>query len=163
MKGEATRRRDEPAVPAEAATAAVSVFTLGYQGRSLPEVFGIVEGTGIRQVLDVRQNTSSKKPGFSGPELARAFSAVGVAYVHLADLGCTSAARHTLWRTKEAEPFFDEYRLYLMTQPKAVADLVDRVRRARSLLLCLERDPSRCHRAVLAERLRAEGISTVDL
>jgi uncharacterized protein (DUF488 family) len=163
VKGGTTRPRDEPAVSAEASTAAASVFTLGYQGRSLPEVLGIVEGTGIQQVLDVRQNVSSKKPGFSGLELARAFSAMGVAYVHLADLGCTPAARHTLWRTKETEPFFDEYRLYLTTQPKAVQDLLDRVRRTRSLLLCLERDPSRCHRAVLAERLRAEGISTLDL
>jgi uncharacterized protein (DUF488 family) len=34
---------------------------------------------------------------------------------------------------------------------------------APTCLLCFERDPERCHRRVLAERLEARGFTTVDL
>jgi uncharacterized protein (DUF488 family) len=30
-------------------------------------------------------------------------------------------------------------------------------------LLCFEREPARCHRRVLAERMQARGFTTVDL
>ena len=58
---------------------------------------------------------------------------------------------------------FGRYRARLEGRPEMTADLVRRTRSRRTLLLCLERDPQRCHRAVLAERLHAEGIAVVHL
>lgn len=139
------------------------VFTLGYQGRALEELLEIVRSHRVEQVIDVRENAWSRKPGFSAPELEAALAPNGATYSHLPELGCTRAARHALWGTSTTERFFEEYRERLATRTQAVADLLARVRESQSLLLCLERDPSRCHRAVLAERLRAEGFSVVDL
>jgi len=152
-----------PAVPDKGSAAGFSALTLGYQGRTLEEVLEIIRAERVQEVLDVRERAASKKPGFSGPELMRTLAVMGVEYVHLASLGCTYAARHALWRSKVTEPFFEEYRRHLETRAEAVQDLVNRVRNSRCLLLCLERDPSRCHRSVLAEKLRAEGISIQDL
>jgi uncharacterized protein (DUF488 family) len=139
------------------------VFTLGYQGRDLKEILQTVQHHGIEQVVDVRENASSKKPGFAAAELKQALARIGVAYSHLPELGCTSASRHALWRGESRDAFLDDYRRRLAERPQALADLVRRSRSARTLLLCLERDPSRCHRAVLVERLQAEGIFTQDL
>lgn len=145
------------------AATGVTVFTLGYQGRDLEEVLRTVQRYDIEQVLDVRENGSSKKPGFAAGELKEALAKVGVAYAHLPELGCRSGSRHALWRGEAKEPFLEEYRRRLAERPEAFTDLIHRVRSARSLLFCLERDPSRCHRAVLVERLHAEGVLTQDL
>ena len=134
------------------------VFTLGYQGRDLHEVLEVVRHHAIAQVLDVRENAASRKPGFAEADLAAALAGIGVSYVHLADLGCAPASRHALWRGEEGATFFEEYRRRLSKRPQAFADLLRQVRAAPCLLLCLERDPSRCHRAVLAERLREVGV-----
>jgi uncharacterized protein (DUF488 family) len=84
--------------PVEAKSAAVSrVFTLGHQGRDVKEVLQTVQRHGIEQVIDVRENASSKKPGFAAAELKQALAGIGVAYSHLPELGCTSVSRRALW------------------------------------------------------------------
>ena len=146
-----------------ATSAGVHLFTLGYQGRDLREVLDIVRRHAIDQVLDVRENATSKKPGFSATELSDALAGIGVSYLHLAELGCAPASRHALWRGEDRATFFEEYRRRLSEQPPAFAELLRRARSARCLVLCLERDPFRCHRAVLAERLHEVGVLVVHL
>jgi uncharacterized protein (DUF488 family) len=159
--------RDETAVRAIIAGARPEdecrVFTLGYQGRNLRQVLEIIQRHRVEQVLDVRDNASSKKPGFAAAELKEAFAQIRVSYFHLPALGCSSGSRHALWRGESRESFLDDYRRRLAERPQAFADLVHRIRSANTLLLCLERDPVRCHRAVLVERLHEEGISSQDL
>jgi uncharacterized protein (DUF488 family) len=138
-------------------------LTLGYQGRDLKEVLGAVQSHGVQQVLDVRQNASSRKPGFSSDELRGRLSDLGVGYVHLPELGCGLAARHALWEGGATEPFRQDYLRALGERPGVFDGLLRRVRSARSLVLCLERDPRRCHRGVLAEMLRSRGIRVVEL
>jgi uncharacterized protein (DUF488 family) len=139
------------------------LLTLGYEGRDLAEVLEILRRHAIEQVLDVRENASSKKAGFAEDDLKEALAGIGIAYAHLSELGCARESRHALWRGGEERLFREEYRRRLAERPAAFDDLVRRVRSARTLVLCLERDPARCHRAVLTERLRAEGIESYDL
>lgn len=134
------------------------VLSVGYQGRSQSDILHIIQEYGLEQVLDVRENARSIKPGFSSAELQRAFHRIGVKYVHLPQLGCTQESRHALWSGTRPEAFLNKYRHLLSQRPEAVIDLLDRVRSGKTLLLCLERDPTRCHRAVLEEQLRTKGI-----
>lgn len=143
--------------------AGIPLFTLGYQGRSLREVLGILSDHAIEQVVDVRENASSRKPGFAEADLARALATAGVAYVHLPELGCAPASRHALWSGRPESSFFEEYRRRLAERPNAFPDLVNRIDAKRTVLLCLEHEPLRCHRAVLSERLRGEGFLVQDL
>lgn len=139
------------------------VYTIGYQGRTLSEVLRVVQVHSIQQVLDVRENAMSRKPGFTSAELKQALETIDVAYVHLPELGCSAEVRRALWRGAPSGPVLEDYRRGLTARPQAFWDLVHRAGSARSLLLCMERDPSRCHRAVLAERLRIEGVTVEDL
>lgn len=143
--------------------AGARVYTLGYQGRDLAEVLETVRGHNVLQVIDVRENARSRKPGFETGELRRALAGIGVAYTHMPELGCAAEARHALWGGESTGPFFEAYRRRLAERPQAVAALLQQVRSMPTLLLCLERDPSRCHRAVLVERLRADGLVPQDL
>lgn len=144
-------------------TADVRVFTLGYQGRSVREVLEIAQHGGIEQVIDVRENARSRKPGFSSSELERALASVGTAYVHLPTLGCERESRQAFWRGGATADFLDRYRRKVTEDRRSLEDLARLVRRSRSLLLCLERDPRRCHRVVLGEWLRAKGFVVQDL
>ena len=139
------------------------VFTLGYQGRSVPEVLQIVQEHGIEQVLDVRENARSRKPGFSSSELEGAFQNEGIGYVHLPELGCDRESRHALWRGAPTVEFLDRYRRKVGEPGAPLVDLLRRVQGSRTLLLCLERDASQCHRAVLGAELSAQGCLVEDL
>ena len=161
--GAETRNRREDSPGVERSAAGIQVFTLGYEGRTLSEVLQIVRAQGIEQLLDVRETASSRKAGFSSADLQEALARTGVTYVHLPNLGCERESRHALWRGGDTDPFLEGYRQRLAQRPQDFHDLLRRVRSARTLLLCLERDPSRCHRAVLGERLRAEGLTVRDL
>jgi uncharacterized protein (DUF488 family) len=146
-----------------ASTGGVRVYAWGYQGRNIEDLVRLVRYHGIQQLLDVRENASSKKAGFSAEELAKELSRIGVAYIHLSELGCRRESRRALWRGEARESFLEDYRRELAVRPHAFADLVRRIQGTRTLLLCLEKDSSRCHRAVLVERLRAEGILAEEL
>jgi hypothetical protein len=139
------------------------VFTLGYEGRDLEDVLQNVQRHRIEQVIDVREKASSRKRGFAAAELRQALAKIGVVYTHLPDLGCSSASRRALWRGAPLEDFLDDYRRSLAQRPEAFADLVQRIRSASTLILCMERDWSQCHRAVLSERLNAVGIFSQNL
>ena len=162
-----TRARQDPASRSIAddvrPAAGSKLFTLGYQGRDLTEVLQTVQRHRVERVIDVRESASSNKPGFAFSHLKEAFGKIGVAYAHLPELGCARGSRHALWRGGAKEPFLEDYRRRLAERPQAFAELVHRTQSARTLLLCLERDSSRCHRAVLIEKLRAEGIIAQDL
>ena len=145
------------------ATAGVRALTLGYQGRSLQEFLEIIQRNKVAQVIDVRQNARSRKPGFSALELKATLAQIGVAYVHLPELGCERESRHALWRGASADDFVNDYRRKLAEHSGALADLIQWAGKSRSLLLCLERDPARCHRTVLGEQLRANGWFVQDL
>ncbi len=144
-------------------TAGVRALTLGYQGRSLLEFLEIIQQNKVTQVIDIRQNAQSRKPGFSELELKVTLAQIGVAYVHFPELGCEPESRHALWRGDSTEDFLNDYRRKLAERPGALADLIHWARKSRSLLLCLERDPARCHRKVLGEHLRANGFFVQDL
>lgn len=145
------------------AAAPTQVYTIGYQGRTLLDVLRVIKVHSIQQVLDVRETAVSRKPGFTSTELKQALETINVAYVHLPELGCSAEVRRALWRGAPSGPVLEDYRRGLTARPQALWDLVHRTGSARSLLLCMERDPSRCHRAVLAERLRRDGLAVEDL
>lgn len=139
------------------------VFTVGYQGRSLEELLALVRRHRIEQVLDVRDNPASLKAGFAEEDLRQALGAVGVGYESLPGLGCDREARHTLWGGGDRGPFLESYRRRLRERPEALADLAARAGTTTTLILCLERDATACHRSVLAEHLRGLGFLTRDL
>jgi len=153
----------ENASDGSTASVGVSAFTLGYQGRPLQEFLEIIQRNHVTRVIDVRQNPRSRKPGFSSEPLKMALAHIGVAYMHLPELGCERESRQALWRGAPTEGFLKDYRRKLADHSGALAELIHWAGKSRSLLLCLERDPARCHRAVLGEQLRLNGFLVQDL
>jgi uncharacterized protein (DUF488 family) len=59
-----------------------TLYTLGYQQRSIDEFVEILDESAINVLVDVRETAWSHKPGFSKSGFATALAARGIEYVH---------------------------------------------------------------------------------
>jgi uncharacterized protein (DUF488 family) len=134
----------------------MQLFTIGYEGRDPAELVAILAGAGITRVIDVRALPLSRRPGFSKTPLQDALAAVGIDYVHLREAGNP--------HRKSDDPL-GGYRAYLADSPAVVAAVLDAAEGHKAALLCVEHDPSECHRSILAAaaRRKKRGIKIVDL
>jgi uncharacterized protein (DUF488 family) len=114
--------------------------------------------------VDVRRFPSSQRhPHFSGPALAAALLAAGVAYRHEPDLGGHRSPRadspNRGWRNQAFRGYAD----HLATP--AFRSALERVRTLGegTVLMCAEALPGRCHRQLIADALLARDMPVVHI
>lgn len=130
------------------------LFTIGYEGTTVDGVVAALRGAGVALLIDVRAVPQSRKAGFSKRLLAGTLLEAGIGYMHLRGLGTPKPGRDAA-RRGDSATMQRIFHAHLAT-PEAQFDLG----RARMLvgeaaccLLCFERDPAQCHRALVAEAL----------
>jgi uncharacterized protein (DUF488 family) len=134
------------------------LFTIGHSTHSLPVFLGLLRRHAIAAVADVRSAPRSRRnPHFSREALERALHAEGVAYLFLGrelgarpeDPSCYRDGRVSYARLAATAAF------------RAGLDRVEEIAEGRrAALLCAEREPLACHRAILVSRhLAARGIA----
>jgi uncharacterized protein (DUF488 family) len=132
--------------------------TIGYEKASQAGLIAALAAAGIERLIDVRQLPNSRRAGFSKNVLAGSLKAAGIDYVHLKALGTPKEGRLAN-RARKWERFWTIVERQLET-PEAQHDLARAAalaKEAPSCLLCLEADPSICHRNTIAERLKPYG------
>ena len=139
------------------------IFTIGYEGTTVPEFIAALKTAGVERVIDVRALPLSRRPGFSKSALRAALADAGIEYVHLKALGTPAEGRAAARAGRHA----DLERIYAgqLELPEAIAQsaqMLDLAREKPSALLCMERDPKHCHRTLLLDAV-AEGAEVVDL
>jgi len=144
-------------------TSRMRIFTIGYEGTTAPEFIAALEKAGVAQVIDVRALPLSRRPGFSKSPLKAALEEAGIEYVHLKALGTPAEGR----AAARAGRHDDLQRIYSgqLELPEAIvqsAQMLELVREKPSALLCMEREPARCHRTLLL-RAVAPDAEVVDL
>jgi uncharacterized protein (DUF488 family) len=142
-----------------------TLFTIGYEGKTMEEFLAEVAAAGVERVIDVRAVAASRRPGFSKTALANALRERGVDYLHLRPLGTPAAGREAARKGRTAEM----RRIYAgqletdeaaLTMEQALAAAAERP----SALLCFEAEAEGCHRSMLAERMIARApFEVVDL
>lgn len=140
-----------------------AIHTIGYGGcRSLEEFFQFLADRGIPFVVDVRANAGSARPGFTGSRMELMSAAWGLSYAHFPLLGIPAGIRRA---PVPLDDLWDRYRREIL--PAAAADLERLCRlvgEVPSVLVCAEKDPSRCHRRVLASVISERtGLKVVHL
>jgi uncharacterized protein (DUF488 family) len=128
------------------------IFTIGYEGSTVPEFLAALRSAGVERVIDVRALPLSRRPGFSKSALRAALEEAGIEYLHLKALG-TPADGRTAARAGRHEEL---KRIYAgqLELPEAMAQAVqmlDLAAEKPSALLCMERDPAQCHRTLLLD------------
>jgi len=139
------------------------IFTIGYEGTTVPEFIAALTKAGVERVIDVRALPLSRRPGFSKSPLRAALEEAGIEYVHLKALGTPSEGRTASRAGRHA----DMERIYAgqLELPEAIAQSAEMLELARekpSALLCMEREPAHCHRTLLLHSV-APGVEVVDL
>lgn len=126
--------------------------TIGYEGASLEDFVATLLAAKIRCLVDVRELPISRRKGFAKTALSEALREVGIEYVHLKGLGDPKAGREAA-RRKDYKTFRKVFASHMKSQA-AVSDLNLASQFAVSggaCLMCFERDPHLCHRAIVAD------------
>ena len=130
--------------------------TIGYEGTTVDAFLATLRAADVDLLVDVRALASSRRPGFAKTRLAANLDTVGIAYLHLRDLGTPSDGRAAAraGRHDEMRRIFGEH-LATERAQEALASLAEMVRSGRTVcLLCFEADPAHCHRSMVADALR---------
>lgn len=139
------------------------LHTVGYEGRSMAELTGMLRGAGVAVLIDVRAVPWSRRREFAKRSLAESLEAAGLRYVHLQGLGNPEEGRLA---AKAGRDYRALFAAHLETAP-ARADLERAAAIAAAepaCLMCYEADPARCHRSLVAAALaRAHSFTVVDL
>jgi uncharacterized protein (DUF488 family) len=143
-----------------------TLWTIGYQGKALPNLVGELLEAEIEMLVDVRIRPASRKPGFSRKALTAELPHADIAYEHCRELGTPLDIRGIFRAgTKHLDEARAKYREYLLSEAAdQLAWLAGVARKQRTAILCFELDPRECHRRVIAEELtRLHGFTIVDL
>ena len=139
----------------------LTVWTIGHSTRSLGDFLDLLSLFAIETVADVRRfPTSRKYPHFDKEALRKSLEGTGVRYVLLPELGGRREplpdSHNTLWRNQS----FRSYADYMETKAfhAGIDRLLDVARQGRTAFMCAEAVWWRCHRSLIADYLKAEGI-----
>jgi uncharacterized protein (DUF488 family) len=139
-------------------------FTIGYEGRTTKDLFGALTHAGVQCVLDIRYNpVSMYRPELSKGNLQKALEGTGIAYFHIREWGVPrdiraraikSGTRDTIWEWYEESVIGPHFRRNLhqflnLGYPVA--------------MMCMECDPTECHRHRISMALESQGLRGFDL
>lgn len=134
----------------DAGSPQVRLFTLGYENLTVGGLVAVLDKHGIRRLVDVRDRPYSRKPGFSAMPLFEALRKAGIAYEPGFGLGNPEDIR-ALWKNGDMERGKRLYEKHLNNGGRYHVDhVISLASLGPTCLLCLEEDPDRCHRSIIA-------------
>ena len=132
-----------------------ALYTIGYEGKKFEEYLNQLIQSDIKVLVDVRKNAHSMKYGFSKTTLKNAVENLGIAYVHIPNLGIESENRQTLQTKADYDVLFRKYAKTFTTKTKEMAELKRLLEEnERIAITCFERDVAYCHRGVVADKMK---------
>lgn len=141
---------------ASASVTEPTFFTIGYEGRSPEAYLNTLVENGVRLLCDVRKNAYSQKFGFTKGELEAGLKQVGIAYLHIPELGIESEKRQQLNSPADYKVLFEEYdATTLAKQQDKLGELIQLAQQhGRIAITCFEKDAYCCHRGRVAIALK---------
>ena len=132
----------------------ITIFTIGFAGKSAEQFFSILQENKMRKILDVRLYNRSQLAGFTKQKDLEFFlrAILGAEYEHLPEFAPTKQllddykAKRISW-----EAYEDEYRKLL--DRRRPDDRLTRDEMNDVCLLCSEPHAEHCHRRLAAEFL----------
>ena len=136
-------------------------MTIGHSTRTLETFVHILRTFEVKQIVDVRTVPRSRhNPQFNRETLPDGLKPAGMEYLHLPGLGGLRHPRpgteNVGWRNASFKGFAD----YMETSDfeNHLGKLVELAQQKRTVLMCAEALPWRCHRSLIADALEVRGI-----
>jgi uncharacterized protein (DUF488 family) len=132
-----------------------TLFSIGYEGRSIEQFINQLVINDIRLLIDVRKNALSKKYGFSKSQLSRTCESMNIRYVHVPELGIDSEKRKDLHSISDYNRLFGEYETSILySAEKSTSQILQYLHEfKRVALMCFEKEAVMCHRGRIVNHL----------
>ena len=129
--------------------------TIGYQAATVRTFLEALARHRIDLLVDVRAVASSRRPGFAKSALAANLHGASIEYLHLKGLGTPAEGRAAARAGRHGEMIRIFERHMKTAGAQAELDTLAQIVRSdrRACLLCLEADPTQCHRSLVAAAL----------
>lgn len=138
----------------------LQIWTVGHSTRSSEEFVALLLAYEIHRLIDIRRYPGSRRyPHFNSDCLAESLSAAGLGYEHLPELGGRRRARPDSPNGGWKNTSFRGYADYMQTEEfrRAVEELIACGNKERTVIMCAEAVPWRCHRSLVADALLIRG------
>lgn len=142
------------------------VWTIGHSTRSIADFIQLLRVNAIAQLVDVRSYPGSHRyPQFNQGHLSKSLADSGIQYHHASKLGGRRKpapdSKNSAWRN----PSFRAYADYMETSDfqTGIEELVELARTGRTAIMCAEAVWWRCHRSLIADYLKAQGLVVIHI
>lgn len=135
----------------------MEIYTIGFTQKSAARFFGLLKQHEIRRLVDVRLNNVSQLAGFSKRDDLAYFlqELTGAEYRHEPLLAPTQEMLDDLKKRRGSWADYEQRFLALMRDRQIEHELDRALFEERTVLLCSEATPERCHRRLVVEYLDA--------
>ena len=144
-----------------------TIYTIGYEGRTLDEFIDVLKKNDIKVLIDIREQSQFVNPQFNEELLKRILPQNGIKYIHLSELGAPQPIREPYVEGKIPHECFKAYYEYYLEKNAAKLEevIAGNRKEGRIALMCVERYPTPrgnqrhyCHRHYVAEYLLKNNV-----
>lgn len=143
------------------------IHTVGHSNRTMEAFIDILRSAKLQSLVDVRAYPSSRRhPQFESARLRRALASSNISYAWEGQrLGGFRKGRPDSPHRALTSASLRAYADHMQTEEfrTVAAQLMVLAGRTRLALMCAEKDPSHCHRSMIADYLSAAGVRVVHL
>lgn len=143
-----------------------TIWTVGHSTRSITEFVTLLLSFEIAVIVDVRTFPGSRRyPQFNKERLSESLAEAGIAYQHFPDLGGRRRAKadslNMAWRNDSFRGYAD----YMETADfrSGIKRLLEIARARRTVVMCAEAVWWRCHRSLISDYLKANGVEVIHI
>lgn len=141
---------------------AFDFYTIGYEKKTIEQFVELLKSAKVRNLVDARKNPVSQyKPEFNKEKLEAILQECGIDYIHHPKLGVPSEIRRQLGKTGDYDWFFKQYDENVIPKLDEEVDL--ETLSYPIAIMCVELDPTKCHRHRIAFALEERGLRGYDL
>jgi len=140
----------------DAAARSITIFTIGFVGKSAKEFFEALRAAGVKRLIDVRLNNVSQLAGFTKKKDLEYFLRViaDIDYAHFEDLAPTKDILDRFKKQKEIDWADYERRFNTLMEQRSPETHHLPGEFDHACLLCSEATAENCHRRLVAEHLQ---------
>lgn len=146
--------------------AQIRIWTIGHSTRSIDEFVSLLTSFEIQVLVDVRTFPGSRRyPQFNKEQLRDSLTETGIDYQHFPDLGGRRRAKpgslNMAWRNESFRGYAD----YMETDDfrNGIKRLLEIAQARRTVVMCAEAVWWRCHRSLISDYLKANGVQVIHI
>ena len=144
----------------------LSVWTIGHSTRPIDEFVAALKSFRVGALVDVRTYPGSRRyPHFNKPILAASLAGTEIEYRHAPELGGRRRAKpdsmNMAWRNEMFRGYADHMDSDEFQQ--GIERLLEGAKKSRTAIMCAEAVWWKCHRSLIADYLKAKGVTVVHI